>query len=52
MKNRNIIHSHEAAKIYHRHYKPSLNFFRLLRSVLAVLISGSAPAASSVARRK
>lgn len=45
MKNKSIIHSHEEAKIYKDYYKPSLNIFRFLRSVLGVLISGSSPAA-------
>ncbi len=52
MKNRNIIHSHEEAKIYHSYYRPSLNIFRLLKSVLCVFISGSSPAASSYSRRR
>jgi hypothetical protein len=52
MKNSRINHSHEEAKIYSRYYKPSLNIFRLLKSVLAVVISGSSPAASTVIRRK
>ena len=52
MKNRNIVHAHEQAKIYHNYYKPSLNIFRLLKSVLCVFISGSSPAASVHARRK
>jgi hypothetical protein len=50
MKNRNISHSHEQAKIYHSYYKPSLNPLRLLKSILAVFISGS-PAAASTRRR-
>jgi len=52
MKNRNIIHSHEEAKIYRSYYKPSFNMFFLLKSVLAVMISGSSPAAGNFARRK
>src|SRR4051812_27643629 len=36
MKNRNISHTHEEAKIYQDYYKPSLNVFRLLKSVLSV----------------
>ena len=49
---KHIIHAHEQAKIYHSYYKPSLNIFRLLKSVLCVFISGSSPAASSFRRRK
>ncbi len=41
MKNRNLTHSHEAAKIYRHYYKSTINPFRLLKSVLAVIISGS-----------
>lgn len=52
MKNRNIVHAHEQAKIYRHYYKPSLNIFRLLKSVLCVFISGSSSAASSFYRRK
>lgn len=52
MKNRGIAHAHEAAKIYHRYYKPSLNIFRLMKSVLAVFISGSSTSASALVRRK
>ncbi|MES1218175.1 MAG: hypothetical protein ABUT20_21900 [Bacteroidota bacterium] len=52
MKNRNIVHAHEQAKIYHNYYKPSLNIFRLLKSVLAVFITGSSSAATTIHRRK
>ncbi len=52
MKNKHIVHSHEEAKIYHSYYKPSLNIFRFLKSVLCVFISGSSPAAGAVSRRK
>ncbi|MBK5271420.1 MAG: hypothetical protein JJE22_10440 [Bacteroidia bacterium] len=52
MKNKNLVHSHEEAKIYRHYYKPSLNIFRLLKSVLSVFISGSSPAAGSFYRRK
>ena len=52
MKNKHIVHAHEEAKIYHDYYKPSFNFIRLFKSVLAVFISGSSPAAGNVARRK
>ena len=52
MKNMNIIHSHEEAKIYRSYYKPSFNVLFLVKSVLAVFISGSSPAAGNFARRK
>jgi hypothetical protein len=51
MKNRYIAHSHEQAKIYHDYYKPSLNLFRLIKSVLCVFISGSSPAATTFRRK-
>lgn len=52
MKHKNIVYAHEQAKIYHRYYKPSLNVLRLLRSVLAVVISGSSHVAGGYSRRK
>lgn len=45
MKNRVVVYGHEEAKIYKHHYKPSLSIFRLLRSVLGVIISGQSLAA-------
>jgi len=45
MKNRNLVHSHQQAKIYRHYYKSSINPFRLLKSILAVFISGTATAA-------
>jgi len=51
MKNKNIVHSHEEAKIYRSYYKPSLNLLRLFKSVLSVFISGSSPAAGTVRRK-
>jgi hypothetical protein len=52
MKHKHIVHAHEQAKIYHRYYKPSLNIFRLLKSVLAIFISGSSHAAGGFQERK
>ncbi|HMU45062.1 MAG TPA: hypothetical protein PKC72_01780 [Chitinophagaceae bacterium] len=52
MKNRNLVHLHESARIYRHYYKPSFNIFRLLKSVLSVFISGSSPAAGVYQRRK
>ena len=51
MKNRSIVHRHEEAKIYRNYYKPSLNLIRLFKSILAVIISGSSPAAGAVRRK-
>jgi hypothetical protein len=52
MKNRNIAHVREHAKIYHHHYKPSLNMLRFIKSILGILISGSSHAAAVQPRRK
>lgn len=52
MKNNSIVHAHEEAKIYRSYYKPSLNIFRLIKSVLSVFLSGSSPAAAVRLRRK
>lgn len=52
MKNRNLVHAHQQAKIYRHYYKSSVNPFRLLKSILAVFISGSPVAASTHYRRK
>lgn len=41
MKNRQITHAYNEAKIYKDYYRPSFNPLRLLRSVLAVLITGN-----------
>ncbi len=51
MKNKNIVHAHEEAKIYRRYYKPSFNLLRLFKSILSVFISGSSPAAGTVRRK-
>jgi len=50
--NRPLVHGHQSAKIYRDYYKPSLNFFRLFRSILSVFISGSSAAATTYHRRK
>ena len=52
MKKRDLTHHHESAKIYRHYYKPSFNFFRLLKSVLIVFISGSSAAAGTYHKRK
>lgn len=52
MKKRSLTHHHEATKIYRHYYKPSLNFVRLLKSVLSVIISGSSPAATTHYRKR
>ncbi len=51
MKNRDLVHYHESARIYRNFYKPSFNVLRLLKSVLAIFISGANPAASGHYRR-
>ena len=52
MKNRNIVHARTEARIYQDYYKPSLNIFRFLKSVLIVFISGTSPTAGTSLRRK
>lgn len=52
MKNRNLLHAHQSAKIYSHYYKSSFNLLRLFKSVLAVIIGGSSSAAASHYRRK
>ncbi len=42
MKNKNLRHHYESAKIYKQYYKPSFSPVRLLRSLFAVFFSGSA----------
>lgn len=47
MKRRKITYALEEARIYKNQYRPSLNFFSLLKSLLAVVFSGSAAAKHS-----
>jgi len=51
MKNKHLVHHHESAKIYRHYYKPSFSIVRLIKSVLAVIISGTSPAAANHYRR-
>ncbi len=51
MKSTKMRYHTQAAKIYRNHYKPSYNIIRLLKSVLAVFIHGSAAASSAVHHR-
>ncbi|HMW67595.1 MAG TPA: hypothetical protein PKC82_11750 [Chitinophagaceae bacterium] len=46
MKNRHFIHSHQSAKIYKKNYRSSINLVRFVKSVLAVMINGSAAAST------
>ncbi|MBA2499104.1 MAG: hypothetical protein H0V30_05205 [Chitinophagaceae bacterium] len=48
MKRRKITFALEEARIYHNQYRPSLNFFLFLRSLLAVIFSGSAAARHAI----
>ncbi len=52
MKNRNLTHHHEAAKIYRHYYKTSVNPLRLLKSVLAVFITGHGATANATYKRR
>jgi len=51
MKNKTLAHHYQATKMYKQHYKQSFNPFRLLKSILAVFISGSAPVAHHPRRK-
>ncbi|HEY9363877.1 MAG TPA: hypothetical protein VIQ00_11480 [Chitinophagaceae bacterium] len=48
MKKRKITYALEEARIYHHHYRPSLNVFRFIKSLLVVAISGSAAAKHTI----
>jgi hypothetical protein len=52
MKNRNLVHAHESARIYQSHYKPSLNVIRLFKGILMVFVSGSSAASTHYPRRR
>lgn len=52
MKNKKIIHQLEAARIYRSNYKSSINLIRLVKSVLAVLITGNGLTASHSYRKR
>ncbi len=41
MKNKSAEFSREEARIYKNYYRPSFNIFRIFKSILGVLISGS-----------
>jgi len=47
MRNRHILHARQEVKIYEDYYKPSINPWRFLKSILGVLISGSSPVAQT-----
>lgn len=49
MKNKRIVHARQEVKIYEDYYKPSINPFRFLKSVLGVLIFGRTLVAHSYA---
>lgn len=41
MKNKNIVHAKQAARIYSHAYKPSANVWRFMKSILGALFYGS-----------
>ena len=41
MKNRSLVFAREEARIYKNHYRPSLNIFRFVKTILLVIFSGS-----------
>ncbi len=52
MKNREIIHARQEVKIYSAYYKPSLNPWRFMKSILGLLLFGTTTAASQATYRK
>jgi hypothetical protein len=51
MKNRDLTHSLQAARIYRNYYKSSVNPLRLLKSILVVFLTGRSTAARSYYKR-
>jgi hypothetical protein len=41
MKNKNIVHAKEAAKMYSHAYKPSTNLWRFMKSIVGAWFYGS-----------
>jgi hypothetical protein len=41
MKDKKLVHAHEEAVIYREYYKPSMNLWRFVKSILGVLIFGN-----------
>ncbi|GAB4093457.1 hypothetical protein GCM10028786_23840 [Flaviaesturariibacter terrae] len=52
MKNKQIADVRTEIKVYEAHYKPSLNVFYTLRSIMGVLLFGQTTVAPSLRRRK
>ena len=52
MKNYHLARHREAAKIYEKYYRPSLNPLRLLKSVFSLLLTGQSPAVGHYYRKK
>ena len=52
MRNSQVARHYEAARIYKQYYRHSVNPLRLIKSVLAVLLTGNAPAARHYHRKK
>lgn len=52
MKNRDIEHAYQQAKIYEEHYRPSLNLIRSFKSIFGVLLFGSSTVVHSYIPKK
>jgi hypothetical protein len=52
MKNKSIADVRTEIKVYEAHYKPSLNLFSPLRSILGVLLFGRTTVPPTLRRRK
>jgi hypothetical protein len=52
MKDRKIVHAHQQAGIYKEYYRPSMNPWRFVKSILGVLVFGNSTVARSYIPRK
>jgi hypothetical protein len=52
MKNKNIVHARQEVRIYSAYYKPSLNPWRFIKSILGLLFFGSCTVPNSYSSTK
>lgn len=52
MKDRKIVHAHQQAAIYKEYYRPSMNPWKFVKSILGVLVFGNSTVARSYINRK
>lgn len=41
MKNKDIVHAKQAARMYSRAYKPSINVWQFMKSIIGALVYGT-----------